>query len=79
MKVGKSILSVLFGSLGFCAVAVFIYMVVLPAIAFFVISRATHSTIELDNPKMMTSILLFSLFGGMIGWSMQHIKRKKSR
>jgi uncharacterized oligopeptide transporter (OPT) family protein len=77
MKVGKSILSALFGSLSFCVVGIFIYMVLLPAIAFFIVSRATHSAIELDNPKMLGSIALFSVFGGMLGWSMRHIKRRR--
>jgi hypothetical protein len=77
MKIGKPILSALLGSLGFCAIGIFVYLVLLPALALIILAGATHTSLSLNNPETVTYIILFSLTGGLIGYFMHLFRNRK--
>lgn len=76
MKVDKSILSALIGSASLCAVGVFVYMVLLPAIAFLIISGTSSHDFAFDGPKNIYCILTLSVAGGFIGWAVHQVRKK---
>ncbi len=76
MKVNKSILSALVGSVGLCAIGVFVYMVLLPGIAYLIISGTANHGFAFDGPKNVYCILTLSVAGGFIGWGLHQLRQK---
>lgn len=76
MKVDKSILSAIFGSVSLLAVGIFVYMVLLPGIAFLIISGTASHDFAFDGPKNAYCILTLSVAGGFTGWAIYQMRRK---
>ncbi len=69
-------MSALIGSVGLLAIGVIVYMVILPALAFLIISGTADHTFAFDGPKSFYCILTLSLAGGFFGWSMYQLRKR---